>query len=79
MYSLLREVHLYPQVPTAEKVQALRLNSKSASAIITPALFPPNSSKHLPNLLVTVEFTTEPTLVEPVKDTNRSLLSSAIF
>lgn len=50
----LKEVHLYPQVPTAPKTDPLIANSKLASSATIVAAFPPNSSKHFPNLFTTV-------------------------
>lgn len=68
-------VHLYPQVPTAPKTDPLIANSKLASSAIIVAPFPPNSSKHFPNLLTTSLYTIPPILDDPVKDKRLILLS----
>src|SRR5882724_2468424 len=52
--------------------------SRSASLVIIIALFPPSSSKALPNLAPTAAPTALPILVEPVADTNGILVSAAI-
>jgi predicted ferric reductase len=48
---LLKVVHLYPVVPAAAKVQALKAMLRSASSKMIAALFPPSSNKDFPKLI----------------------------
>jgi hypothetical protein len=75
MSNLLREVHLCPQVPTAANVQALNAISRLASSMMIVALFPPNSSKTLPNLCSTLPLIIPPILDDPVKE-SKGILES---
>ena len=79
MSNLLKVVHLCPQVPTAANVHPLNAIYRLASGKMMVALFPPSSSKVLPNLSSTFCLIILPTLVEPVNDINGILLSSVIF
>ena len=78
MINLLVLVHRCPAVPTAPNTDPRIAISRSASFEMIIALFPPNSSKALPNLAPTVAPTAFPILVEPVADTNEILVSAAI-
>ena len=80
--SLLRDVHLCPVVPAAEKVTALVVKSKSADGQTMAALFPPNSKRLLPSLLATIGANAFPISQLPVadsKDTFSSLASDSAF
>lgn len=79
MRILLKVVHLWPQVPAAEKVHPVNAKLRSASSIIMAALFPPNSKMVLPNRFATLSDTILPIFVDPVNDTKSILLSSTIF
>lgn len=72
-------VHLYPQVPAAEKVHPVNAILRSASSIIIAALLPPNSKIVFPNLLETLSETIFPILVLPVNETKLILASSTNF
>ncbi len=72
-------MHLWPQVPTAAKVHALKAISRLASSMIIVALFPPNSRRQFPNLSLTFCLIIFPIFVDPVKDINGILLSSTIL
>lgn len=56
-------VQRWPAVPTAANKIERTARLMSASSITTMALFPLNSSKHLPNLLLTVCCTIKPTYI----------------
>lgn len=73
--NLLREVHLWPQVPTAANAHPLSASSRFASSITITALFPPSSSMVLPNLVCTISLMRFPIEVDPVKEMSSSLLS----
>ena len=76
--NLLAVVHLWPAVPTAAKNTAGIAKFKSASFIITIALFPPNSKIVLAARFWTTSFTFWPISQLPVKETNFIRSSAAI-
>ena len=59
--SLRHVVQRWPAVPTAANKIERAARSMSASSMTIIALFPLNSSKHLPNLSFTVFWTIDPT------------------
>ena len=73
--NLLVEVHRCPAVPTAPNTAPGTTILRSALGVMIMALFPPSSNKDLPNLAPTASPTDLPILVEPVADTNGTLLS----